>query len=122
MAMNLDELTQYLRESLPQPKMIAHLKHNTEAGVVTFGWNGRDFVVKPSLEVLELKNGRVFVTGCSMLMQLTLSTKTRNEKIYGPIMGMLEETEEMMKNPMNRDKGLNLLGTVKTSLKRMVVR
>jgi hypothetical protein len=118
--MKLDELALYLREAIPQPKMIAHLKNNEQAGVVTFSWNGREFVVKPSLEVLELKNGRVFVTGCSMLMQLTLCTRTRHEKVLAPIVEMLQQTEELINNPMNRDKGLNLIGTVKTTLKRLV--
>ena len=120
MPASLDELVQYIRETLPQPKQITHLKNNVQAGVVTFGWNGRDFAVKPSLEVFELKNAQIFITGSSMLMQLALLKRNRNEKILAVLVGTLQQAEDMINNPLNRDKGLNLLQTVKATLRRLI--
>ncbi len=120
MAANLDELVQYIRETLPQPKQIVHLRTNDQAGVVSFGWNGRDFVVKPTMEVYELKNEHVFITGSSMLMQLALLLRNKNEKTLAAVVGTLQQAEDMISNPMNRKKGLSLLQAVKATLKRLV--
>ena len=117
----LDQLAQYIRDTLPQPRSILHLKALAEASAVSFGWNGHDFVVKPSLQALEIRNGKLFVTGASMLMQMALMKRNRNEKILGAIVENMRQAEDLLNNPINRDKGLALLGTVKASLKRLVV-
>ena len=91
-----------------------------EAGAVSFGWNGREFVVKPSLQSLEVKNGKLFVTGASMLMQLALVKRNRNEKVLGAIVENIRQVEDLVNNPIDRDKGLALLETVKLTLRRLV--
>ena len=116
----LDELAQYIRDTLPQPKSILHLKALAEAGAVSFGWHGREFVVKPSLQAVEIKNGKLFVTGASMLMQLALVKRNRNEKILGALVENMRQAEDLLNNPINKDKGLALLDTVKATLKRLV--
>lgn len=116
----LEELTQYIRETLPQPKSILHMRPMTEAGAVSFAWNGREFVVKNSLQALEIKNDKLFITGASMLMQLALVKRNKNEKVLGAVVENLRQAEEMINNPLRREQGLSLLGTVKSSLKRLV--
>ena len=117
---NLEELTQYIRETIPQPKSILHLRHMTEADAVSFAWNGREFVVKNSLQALEIKNDKLFITGASMLMQLALMKRNKNEKVLGAVVENLRHAEEYINNPLRREQGLTLLGTVKASLKRLV--
>lgn len=116
----LEELTQYIRETLPQPKSILHMRPMTEAGAVSFAWNGREFVVKNSLQALEIKNDKLFITGASMLMQLALVKRNKNEKVLGAVVENLRQAEELLNNPLRREQGLTLLGTVKSSLKRLV--
>ncbi|MDQ1256607.1 MAG: hypothetical protein QG656_1205 [Candidatus Hydrogenedentes bacterium] len=116
----LEELTQYIRETLPQPKSILHMRPMAEAEAVSFAWNGREFVVKNSLQALEIKNDRLFVTGASMLMQLALLRKNKNEKVLGVVVDNLRQAEELITNPMSRDRGFTLLSTVKGTLKRLI--
>ena len=116
----LEELTQYIRETLPQPKSILHMRPMTEAGAVSFAWNGREFVVKNSLQALEIKNDKLFITGASMLMQLALVKRNKNEKVLGAVVENLRQAEELLNNPLRREQGLTLLGTVKSSLKRLI--
>ncbi len=122
MPQSLEELTQYIRETLPQPKSILHMRPMAEAEAVSFAWNGREFVVKNSLQALEIKNDKLFVTGASMLMQLALLRRNVNEKVLGAVVESIRQAEELLNNPLHRDRGLTMLGTVKTTLKRLVPR
>ena len=121
MSETLAELAQYIRETLPQPKCILHLRSMADAGAVTFAWNGREFIVKPTFQALEIKNGKLFVTGASMLLQMVLVKRTQHEKVIGGIIECLRQTEELVAASDNRDQGLNLLATVKATLKKLVV-
>ncbi len=120
MTETLDELAVYIRETIPQPKSISGLRRMTEAGAVGFAWNGREFVVKSSLQALEIKNGKIFVTGASMLMQMALVKRNLNEKVLSAVVDNLRQTEELLNDPKQRDHGLTLLQTVKAALKKLV--
>lgn len=122
MARTLDELTQYIRETLPQSKAILNLHPLGDAGTVSFGWHGREFVINPSLQTVEIKHDRLYITGASMLMQLALIKRNRGDKLLAVVVENLRESEEMISNPLNREKGLLLLGTVKAGLKQLVGR
>ena len=119
MIATLEELTRYVRETVPQAKTISHLRPIEEADAVTFRWRGRDFVVKRSLEVLEMKGKKLYVTGASMLMQLVLTNKSRNEKVLETIVKTLAESEAAIMERHRTEDGLRLLEMAKASLARL---
>jgi hypothetical protein len=116
-ATTLEELVQYIRETLPQSKMITHLRLNEPAGVVTFSWQGRDFAVKKSLEVLEMKGNNLYVTGATMLMQSAFMKKDKYGKVLDAVVETIQRVEEMAKT--NPDNAVSLLSSVKQTLKRL---
>lgn len=116
----LEELAQYIRATLPQPRTILDLQIKDPPGVVNFNWQGRDFMVKPPYEVLEVKGEKLFITGASTLMQLVLMKKNRNEKVVEAVLGTLAQAEDLIGNPLNREKGLALLGSVKQTLQKLI--
>lgn len=119
MITNLDELIFYLKKTLPQPKAIQQLKSNEEGSFVTFQWNSRNFLVRQNLQVLEIKSGRVFITGASTLMQSTLMVKNHNQKAIEGIVEDLGQAEEMINGSYRKDQGLRLLDGVKKTLARL---
>jgi hypothetical protein len=116
-ATTLQDLVQYIREALPQSKMMTHLKLNEPAGLVTFTWQGREFAVKKSFEVLEMKGNNLYVTGATMLMQSAFMKKDKYGKVLDAVIETLQRVEEMAKN--NPDNAISLLSSVKQTLKRL---
>jgi hypothetical protein len=116
---SLDELVQYIRGAIPQPKKISHMQRKEEAQVVTFHWQGREFLVKKSLEVLELKGKALYLTGASMLLQMVLMKRSRNEKVIEGILTVLKEAEEMIASQHRSETGVKLLAVVKGSLAKL---
>ena len=111
----LEELAQYIRLTVPQSKFIEGLQIKETAGVVSFRWQGREFLVKPSLEVFESKGTNVFITGASALMQLAFIKKDKNKKVLEAVLDSITRAEDLIK-AMQTENGLKLLGTVKQSL------
>ena len=68
MTLTLPELVVYIRQTVPQSKAIVHLEIKEAMEAVTFDWQGRQFLVKPSLQVLETKNSKLYITGASILV------------------------------------------------------
>ena len=119
MIKDLDELIQYLRRTLPQPKAIQNLKANEQGSYVTFQWNSRSFLVRQNLQVLEVKSGKVFITGASTLMQSALLVKNHHSKAIEGIVQDLQQAEEMITGSYRRDQGLRLVDGVKKTLARL---
>ena len=119
MIATLEELTRYVLQTVPQAKAISHMRPILEADAVTFRWQGRDFVVRRSLEALEMKGKNLYVTGASMLMQLVLTNKSRNEKVLETIVSTLAESEDAISTKHRPDDGLRLLEIAKASLARL---
>jgi hypothetical protein len=117
----LEQLTQYIRQNLPQPKAIMNLRVQEKTGVVMFVWNAQEFVVKKTLEVFELKGQNLFVTGATMLMQSALRTVTRSETVIGTVLDALREAEELVKDEKQKESGLKLLESVKSTLRKQVM-
>lgn len=113
----LQELTDYIRKTLPQSGAIANMNPNEQAGIVEFAWQSRKFVVKRSLEVMELKDKHLFITGASMLMQAAFMKKNSNEKVLEVVVNTLQQVEEIVRR--DREKGLALLQSVKGTLGRL---
>lgn len=112
---SLEEVAQYVRQTLPQSKAIQNLQLRADIGALTFRWNGREFLVKPSLEVFELKGPNVIITGASMLMQAALMTKNKNEKVIVAMVDTMKQAEDFIK-ANQKDNGLSLLATVKKTM------
>lgn len=114
---NLTELTDYVRKTLPQANAISHFKANDQAGVIEFAWQSRSFVVKPTLEVMEMKGKSLFITGASMLMQAAFMKRNSNEKVIEAVVNTLQQIEEVVRR--DRERGLQLLQTVKHTVGRL---
>ncbi len=119
MVENLEELIVHIRQSVPQPKALVDLKAHEKGKFATYKWNSREFLVKQNLEVMEIKSGRVFITGSSMLMQSALLSRNKNEKALKSVVETLHRSEEMINNSFKRDQGLQLLRNVKKTLERL---
>ena len=66
---SLDELSQYIRQTVPDPRSILNLKVNDKLGAVSFIWHGVEFLVKPSMHVFEVRGYNLYITGISTLLQ-----------------------------------------------------
>ena len=114
---NLAELTAYVRKTLPQSNTVANFKANDQANVIEFAWQSRNFVVKTTLEVMEMKGNNLFITGASMLMQAAFMKRSSNEKIVEAIVNTLQQAEDVVRR--DRERGLALLQSVKQTLSRL---
>jgi hypothetical protein len=119
---SLDELAQYVRQNIPQSRAISHLTTNEEAEVVTFRWHGREFLVKKSFEVLELRGKRVYITGASTLLQVVLMKRNSNEKIVEGLISALQEAEDLVASRHRVEAGMKLLQLVKGNLTKLAGR
>lgn len=117
--MTLQELTQYIRETVPQAKAIAHLQIRESMDAVTFGWQGRDFLVKPSMQVLEMKNNNLYITGASMLLQSVLLKRDSNQKVIESILEVLYQVEDLILVKHQTEAGLKLLTNAKATMRRL---
>jgi hypothetical protein len=98
-AVNLESLAQYIYKTLPLPETIAHLDLNIWHEVVQFSWEGRRFVVKPSLETFELKGHSLFVTAASILVQTILVKQKKHTKVGEEIIDALKQVEYLLLAP-----------------------
>ena len=122
MVETLEELILSIRQSIPQPKALVDLKAHDKGKFATYKWNSREFLVKQNFEVMEIKNGKLFITGSSMLMQTALLSRNKNEKALKTVVETLHQSEEMINNSYKREQGLQLLGNVKRILKQLGAR
>lgn len=118
----LEQLAQYIRETLPQPKSIVNLQAKDKTDVVTFHWQGREFLVKKSLDVLEVRSNNLYITGASMLLQSVLTKKGRNEKVIESVLDALKQAEDLISSKRQTESGLKLLGTVKSTLSKLAAK
>ena len=115
--MTLDELVIYLRKNIPQSKAIKHLVADEKAKIVKFEWQGRHFVVQPTLQTFELKKTSLYVTGTSMLLQVILTTKTSQQTVIGDLVDKFDEALNSLKG--DQQKGLALMHPIKATINRM---
>lgn len=114
-----EQLTQHIRQNLAPSNAITGLKVFENQGFVSFRWYERDFVVKRSLEVFEVKNQNLLATGASMLMQSILAAAQKNEKVIQTLVGSIRQAEDLIADEQKRDSGFKLLRTVGTTLKKL---
>jgi hypothetical protein len=116
-AQELDQLTLHIRKVLPDQKAMSNLRPNPQGNVVEFTWHARHFVVRPTLDVFELKGQTLLVTGASMLIQAALRTRDKNTKSVEVVIETLRVAEENMRG--SRDRGLALLSEIKKTLSKL---
>ena len=115
----LDQLAQYIRQNIPEPRALAALSIHQKSGFVQFHWHGAEFVVKKSLDVFELKQQNLLATGASMLMQLVLKKSEKNERVITAIMDSMNEAVGLMEDEHQVESGLKLLENVKAALVKL---
>ncbi len=114
-----EQLAQHIRQNLPPSNAITGLKVFETQGFVSFRWYERDFVVKRSLEVFEVKNQNLFATGASMLMQSVLTDAQKDGKVVATLVGSIRQAEDLIADEQQRDSGFKLLKSVGTTLKKL---
>ena len=119
MSAELEELTQYIRQTLPQSKHIVNLQKNEGAGVVTFTWQGREFVVRPTREVFEVRGKNLYITGSSMLLHSVLLKRDTHQKVVETVLDVLVQAEDMIAGRRQTEAGLRLVDQVKGTLAKL---
>lgn len=114
-----ERLSQYVRHNLGSPKAIALMKVNEQYGFVSFRWYDRDFVVKRTLEVFEVKGQNLLITGASMLLQMILTKAETEGNVVEGIVNSIHQAQDLIADDRQRDSGFKLLGTVKTTLRKL---
>lgn len=121
-AADLDDLVGYVKRTLPLATYISNLEVRKEIGVITFRWQGREFLVKPSLEVLEKRGQILYITGSSMLLRSVLTQRERVEKVLEAASEVLMQVEDVIGSKGQRQNGLKLLEAVEASLRKLIAR
>jgi hypothetical protein len=117
-AEEMKQVLDHIRQTVPQPKAMTHVKPSEEQGIVEFTWHARHFVVRTNLQVFEVKGSTLLITGASMLMQATLMTRDRHGKVLEAVIELIKAAEDNMLT--NQAKSFPLLSQVKSTLTRMI--
>ncbi|MDO8482505.1 MAG: hypothetical protein Q7S86_01640 [bacterium] len=123
--MTLDELMALIPRVIPKATQkedrLLGLQVNSAASVVTFTWHKLHFVAKLNLEVFELKQDKLYITGSSLLMTQILSSGSRRENTLGEVLETMKQAEDLIisGNPGSAKSGLELLGAVIKALSKM---
>jgi hypothetical protein len=122
MITNLQDLSRYIRATIPYPQSLVQLQTNQQAGGVTFIWTGTEFFVKTSLHVLEVRGHSLFITGLSTLLQSVLMSADNSAKKFDTMLETLNRAEDLIRVQHQVRAGAQLLGTVRHTLEHMVPR
>jgi hypothetical protein len=122
MTSNLDELAQYIRQTIPQPRAILQLKPKPMAGGVTFIWHGVEFFVKPSLHVLEIRGHSLYITGLSTLLQTVFMKTSQSEEKFGSLLDALGQAENLVRGQNQSRAAAQVISSVRQNLQKMVGR
>jgi len=120
MISNLDELAQYIRQTVPIPRAILQLKPNQAAGGASFIWHGVEFFVKPSLHVLEVRGHSLYITGLSTLLQTVFMKASQSEEKFGALLDALAQAEDLARVQHQPRAAAQTLASVRQMLQRMV--
>jgi hypothetical protein len=115
----LDDLVSYIRGNLPRSIKLEELRADTEMDAVHFRWEKREYIIKKSLAVFEVKYQKIFVTGYSLLLQSALTAEVKNEKVLGAVVETLQQAERLIGDERKGKAGLDLIRVVKRTLIRL---
>lgn len=122
MIQSLQDLAQYIRQTVPDPKAILNLKINEKTGAVLFIWHGVEFLVKPTMHVFEVRGYNLYITGISTLLQVVLMRRSQNEKVFEAALQTINEAEDLIRVKNQTPQGVKLLTNVRETLGRLVGR
>jgi hypothetical protein len=122
MIQSLQELIQYVRQTVPDPKAILNLKIKEKTGAVMFIWHGVEFLVKPTMQVFEMRGYNLYITGISTLLQVVLMRRSQNEKVFETALQTIQEAEDLIRVKNQTQQGVQLLASVRETLGRLVGR
>ena len=120
MITSLPELALYIRHTVPDPKAIMSMKANEKLGAVIFIWHGVEFLVKPSMQVFEVRGYNLYITGISTLLQVVLIRRSQNEKVLESALDSIHEAEDLIRVKNQGQAGARLLASVRDTLGKMV--
>jgi hypothetical protein len=121
MKLTLDELTAYVKKTLPNSKLITNIEQLEKSNAIKFKWNKHEFIVKTDLSTLELKNKKnLFITGTSSLIQSALRSTDTNSRSIEKICELLEQAEKNVHSALKREIGRREVETVKTILTSLI--
>lgn len=114
-----EQLIQHVRRNLGSSNALAYMKAHEQHGFVSFRWYERDFVIKRSLEVFEVKGQNLFASGASMLMHTVLKRAEIDTFSVEGIVNSIRTAEDMIADEEKRGSGFKLLASIKTALKKL---
>ncbi|MBI2946605.1 MAG: hypothetical protein HYY23_03100 [Verrucomicrobia bacterium] len=114
-----EQLTHHVRRNLGSSNALTNLKAHETHGFVSFRWYERDFVIKRSLEVFEVKGQNLFATGASMLMHTVLKRAETDRFSAEGIVNSIRTAEDLLADEKQRDAGFKLLSNIKAALKKL---
>jgi ATPase subunit of ABC transporter with duplicated ATPase domains len=117
---SLEDLAQYVRQTVPDPKSILNLQIKEKTGAVVFIWHGVEFLVKPSMHVFEVRGYNLYITGISTLLQVVLMRRNQNEKMLENALETIEQAEELIRAKNQTQSGVKMLGAVREALGKMI--
>lgn len=115
----LDDLAQYIRQTIPDPKAILNLQMKEKTGAVLFIWHGVEFLVKPSMHVFEVRGYNLYITGISTLLQVVLTRRNQNEKVLEAALDSINEAEDLIRLKNQTQSGVKLLSSVRETLAKV---
>ena len=116
----LPDLVKFVKETVPDPRAIMNLQIKEKIGAVTFIWHGVEFLVKPSLHAFEVRGYQLYITGISTLLQVVFMRRSKNEKMFEEAAETITQAEDLFRVHNKFREGMQLLGTVRESLSRLV--
>jgi hypothetical protein len=115
----LEDLARYIRTTLPRSVTLEDFRVEQPISAVRFIWEKKEFAVKKSLRVCEIKRQRLYVTAPSLLLQSLLMHAYRSAKVTEAVLEILREVENLV-GPLRRPEiGLKLLSVVKKAIGKL---
>lgn len=116
----LEDLTRFIRGTMPTPKELSAMEINREANVAVFHWQSRDFVCTPTLVVSERKGINLFKTASSTLIQGVLAGKRQTQQVAASAVESLQKAEDFAR-VKDLDAVKRVLDGVRALLKRQII-
>ena len=115
----LADLARYVRHHLPRSLTLEAFRVDESSAAVRFSWEKKEYVVKKSLKVFEVKGRRIYVSGPSLLMHSLLTHHYKNQKVVEAIVEAIREAQRMIEGKGQTETGLQLLKAVGVTLQKL---
>jgi hypothetical protein len=115
----LEDLARYIRKILPRSVTLEGFRLDHHASAVRFYWEKKQYVVKKSMRVFEVKGRRLYLTAPSLLLQSLLIQARKGAKITAAVLEVIREVESLIGPQQQPEIGLKLLGAVKKTIGKL---